>query len=95
MQVTHYKEVLKSQLNRGLSDFGALEYTKIGILGSVLITDLEVIQSFLNEWEGKGFLINLKKLSEAKSEDICIRLKTYIDKSPYREPGKYDPPTAG
>jgi hypothetical protein len=86
------KEALKRRLNRGLSDFGGLEYTKRGILNSSTISDTTRIQSFLDDWQAKGYLTIIRPLENASYGDICVRLKTYIEESPFSEPGKYDPP---
>ena len=86
------KEALKRQLNRGLSDFGGLEYTKRGIFNSSSISDIPTIQSFLDDWQARGYLTIIRPLAEAGYGEVCIRLKTYIEESPYSEPGKYDPP---
>jgi hypothetical protein len=68
----HYKEVLKRQMNRGLSDFGALEYTKKGILSSAILDDVPTIQGFLNDWQERGYLSIIRELAEASDSDVLL-----------------------
>jgi hypothetical protein len=77
------KDVLKAGINRMLED----GYTKISAhnLLTYSKTDVEVILSSLDEWEGRGIIKILKPYLDCRPDDQCIEVLRFIDqKSPIK-----------
>ena len=76
------KERLKILLNRCIADAGQLDFTRCD-LERMAQDPASTIATYLAEWQSQGFIEVTQPIESATSDQLCIHVHDYIERSPF------------